>query len=158
MSGEGILLSCPIFKGIEISTLEKIEVISDLITAERDEQIFAKGEKATQLYIIGSGSIRLNVTILILLSEQEVLVDMKYPGELIGWSALVPPHELTLSAWADEECQLLRISGQELQALCEQDEHLGYVVMSRMASIIGSRLCQMERMFAKELELSVPSI
>lgn len=158
MSGKEIVLSCSVFKGIEISALEKIEAISDLITAERGEQIFAEGEQATHLYVVGSGSIRLCISILILQSEQEILMEAKQPGELIGWSALFPPYELTMSARADEKCQLLKIPGQELRMLCEQDEHLGFAVMSRMASIISSRLRLMERMFAKELELNAPSI
>ncbi len=158
MSKSKILSSCAIFKGLETHCLHSIEAISEVVTVADGERIFEKGGEAKDLYVVSSGTIKLCLPVTILLSEKEIDIDVRRAGDLIGWSALIPPHELTMSAYAVESSELLRIPGKELRALCEQDEHISAVVISRLASVIGRRLVQLERMLAKEIELNAPSI
>ncbi len=158
MSKNEILSSCAIFKGLETHCMNSIEAISEVVTVANGERIFEKGGAAANFYIVGSGAVRLCLPIIILLSEKEIEIDVRHPGDLIGWSALIPPHELTMSAYAVQAGELLRIPGKELRSLCEQDEHISAVVISRLASVIGRRLVQLERMLAKEMELNAPSI
>lgn len=159
MSIKEILSSCSVFEGLDKAHLESIEAISEVIDVKINERIIAKGESANSLYVIGSGAIRLCMPILILMSEQEVVLDVKQSGDLIGWSALIPPHELTMSAYAAEDSQLIRIPGDKLQELLDRDEHIGFmVIISRISSLIGNRLIQLEHMLAKEIELNAPSI
>ena len=41
---------------------------------------------------------------------------------------------------AIEATKVLSISADDLMALCEKDNHMGYIVMKNLASIISSRL------------------
>ncbi len=154
MSTVEILAKTPIFEGIDISALAKIADNSELISVESDSLIFTKGDKATHLYLVISGSLCLLIPIMILKGEKEIVLDTKHQGALIGWSALVPPHELTMSARVVEAGELLRIAANEIQSLCEQDTQIGYAIMSRIGALIGSRLNQIEHMFAKELQFN----
>lgn len=158
MSKREILSSCAIFKGLETHCLHSIEAISEVVTVADQERIFEKGGEAKDLYVVSSGTIKLCLPVTILSSEKEIDIDVRRAGDLIGWSALIPPHELTMSAYAVESTELLRIPGKELRALCEQDEHISAVVIARLASVIGRRLVMLERMLAKEIELNAPSI
>ncbi len=158
MSKSKILSSCAIFKGLETHCMNSIEAISEVVTVADGERIFEKGGAAQDLYVVSKGAIKLCLPVTILLSEKEIDIDVRRAGDLIGWSALIPPHELTMSAYAVESTELLRIPGKELRAVCEEDEHISAVVISRLASVIGRRLVQLEQMLAKEIELNAPSI
>ncbi len=158
MSAVEILRSTPIFEGIANSALAKLADNSELISVESDSLIFTKGDEATHLYIVASGSISLRIPIMVLEGEKEIELATKRKGELIGWSALVPPHELTMSARVIEDGELLRISANEIKSLCEHDTQIGYAIMSRIGALIGSRLNRIERMFAKEIQFSGPKI
>ncbi len=158
MAAIEILTSNPLFEGIESSALAKIAVHSELISAENDSLIFTKGDIAIHLYFIVSGSVSLRMPIMILNGEKEIVLDVKHQGDMIGWSAIVPPHEFTMTARVAESCELLRISANELQSLCKQDNEIGYTIMSRIGTLIGSRLNQLERMFAKELQFNGPTL
>ncbi len=158
MAKNKTLSNCEIFKGIKAPALGSIGAISEEVVVEQGDKIFSKAGEATYLYIINSGSVKLCLPVSILLREVEIDVEVKHPGDMIGWSALVPPHERALSAYAVEKSELLRIPGKELRALCEQDEHLSYLVISRVAAVIGHRLIRFDQMLAKEIELNASSM
>ncbi len=158
MSKNQTLSSSLIFEGIKSKSLTSIGAISEEVVFEEGERIFEKGAESNSLYIISSGKAKLCLPVSILLRDVEIDVEVKQSGAMIGWSAMVPPHERALSAYAVEKSELLRIPGKELQALCDQDEHLGYVIITRIAAIIGHRLAQLDRMLAKEIELNASSM
>lgn len=152
------LSSCSIFEGIKAKSLSSIGAISEEVVFEEGDRIFEKGAESDSLYIISAGSAKLCLPVSILLRDVEIDVEVKHPGDMIGWSAVVPPHERAMSAYAVEKSELLRIPGNALRALCDQDEHLGYLVISRIAAIIGHRLAQLDQMLAKEIELNASSM
>lgn len=158
MSAIEILTSNPLFEGIDSSALAKMAQHSELISAESGSLIFSKGDTATHLSFIVSGSVNLCIPIMILNGKTEIVLDTKHQGELIGWSAIIPPHEFTMSARVTAACELLRISANEMRSVCEQDNKIGYTIMSRIGTLIGSRLNRMEHMFAKELQFNGPTL
>ncbi len=158
MLDQELLGACSVFQGLGDATLRNIWSLAQVITVKEDERIFEKGQDATHLYVVGTGSVNLCQPISVMMSEREILVEVKGRGDLIGWSALVPPHKLTLSAYAATDCALLQIPGRELRALCEQDPQLGFAIMSNLASMIWTRLMQVQHMLAKEIEFHLPAV
>jgi CRP-like cAMP-binding protein len=67
------------------------------------------------------------------------------PGEIVGWSWLVPPHSWQFDAMADEEVHGYRFEGAWLRDLCERDHGVGHVLWEYVASVLASRLAATRR-------------
>jgi CRP-like cAMP-binding protein len=67
-------------------------------------------------------------------------VDILVGGDLLVWSAIVPPHKTNATAVVRKDARLLAVEASRLRALCEQDPLLGYRLMSGIAEAVSSRL------------------
>lgn len=148
---------------IKIETLQASELFSELgdedlqkiIPLCREEHhaqgtyIFSKGAEANMLYILQEGEVRLEYEICPQPEAcQDTTIVIYKPGEVIGWSALVKPRRLTASARCVSDVHLIAIEGKAMNGLMEQDSHIGFVVMKKLAEVISKRLRQ-----AKDLKL-----
>jgi CRP-like cAMP-binding protein len=61
-------------------------------------------------------------------------------GECFGTSALVPPHEYSLSARCAEDATILEIRREDLEKISEKDSALGCAVMKNLAQNLLARL------------------
>ncbi len=71
---------------------------------------------------------------------RRAIVEYLKPGDMMGWSSLVPPYLYTQSGVAVHATRALCLDGQALRALMQRYPHIGYVVMNRVAEVIRSRL------------------
>jgi CRP/FNR family transcriptional regulator, cyclic AMP receptor protein len=62
------------------------------------------------------------------------------PGDVVGWSALVPPHRSTSTAVTLEPTTLLFFEPRRLRALLESDCPLAATLYPRLMEAIGRRL------------------
>ena len=62
------------------------------------------------------------------------------PGDIVGWSALVPPHRSTSTAVALEESTLLVFESRRLRALLDADVALAATLYPRLLEALGRRL------------------
>ena len=69
-----------------------------------------------------------------------IRIDNLGPGEVLGWSWILPPYELHYSARALEPTEVIALDGKGLVALFEKDHDLGYEMMKRFAQVIVRRL------------------
>ncbi|MGE5111293.1 MAG: cyclic nucleotide-binding domain-containing protein, partial [Acidobacteriaceae bacterium] len=81
--------------------------------------LFRLGELAQCLYLLESGRIRLTLPLQIRGREEEVLIEEKGPGEMVGWSALIPPYRFTLSATTAAETDVVALPPEALHAFFE---------------------------------------
>lgn len=144
---------------IGLDFLEKVEVFQDLdddqLTAvqqccqeaafRRDDKLFGAGEKTTCLWAVVEGEVQLKE------ESQEAsdlmggAVSTLSETQVFGWSSLVPPHRYRLSAHcASRRCKVIKIDQGCLAKLFEKDAKMGYVVMSRLLSIVGNRFYQLQ--------------
>ena len=147
----------PFFGGLTAGDLRQISEISRMVTLEKGARIFSRGDSAKNLYAVRSGKVHLRSRVSILLADEEVVVEKISPGDIFGWSALIEPHRFTLSAYCDQDSELIRIGGKHVISMCAKRPHVGYILMRNLARIIGSRLDRIQYMFEKEIELNVPS-
>jgi CRP-like cAMP-binding protein len=61
-------------------------------------------------------------------------------GDLLGWSALVPPHRATSEAIAVEPVRLLSFNGADLRAALRADHALAASVYPRVLQAVARRL------------------
>jgi len=64
-------------------------------------------------------------------------------GDILGWSCLVEPFVYQMGAAALTKVELARLKGDALLELMARRPEVGYLLMSRVASIVGSRLMEL---------------
>jgi CRP-like cAMP-binding protein len=134
-----ILQAIPWFQRLSDEHFNTMVEISNLIELEQDKVLFKEGEIAGKyIYVVADG---------------RVGIETNFPGrgrcriftaeamDVIGWTSLVSAARYTTaSARAVLDSYLVAIDAQKLRQLCEENHHLGYVVMRQLANVIASRL------------------
>lgn len=77
------------------------------------------------------------------LATRDVVISVVGPGNVIGWSALVPPFQATASAKATGDCRVAVFDAVVLRQAFEEDCRFGYVMMQRAAQVSSARLRDM---------------
>lgn len=135
------LRCCELFPGLSNKELAQIAAISRQETYDTGTWICTEREPADRLYILLTGRVQLHVRLSPGLEPGgEAIIDEVEPGRIFGWSSLVKQRRFTASAQAMEPVTAIVIQGDELNALCDQDTHLGFVVLKQLALVIASRL------------------
>ena len=77
------------------------------------------------------------------LKNRDVTVSTVRPGNIFGWSALIPPHKSTASAKAQTSCRVVSFDCEELRPLCDEDHEFGHLMTQKSAQVIRERLRDM---------------
>ncbi len=116
----------------------------DLITSGAKSESFKPGEiivregdPANMFYLIESGQIVLETK---QPGDGLVLIQHLGPGELIGWSWLVPPFVWHFNARAAEPTRVIVMNGAALLAQAEKNHDFGFQLMKTVMQIVLQRL------------------
>jgi CRP-like cAMP-binding protein len=77
-----------------------------------------------------------------------VIVQRVGPGEVVGWSWLVPPHVCQFDIKAQDEARGYSFEGSWLRELCARDVSLGRSLWEYLATVLASRLAATRRTHA----------
>jgi CRP-like cAMP-binding protein len=147
-----LLKRCEVFLGLDDSDLKKIAALPSWRrnTYSEGEFIFQENVVAKDFYILEEGEVRLVVEIYKegVNGVTRVPVDAITKGDVFGWSSLVTPHSLTLSAICVKPSSVLIVAGAELSVLMDKNRSLGYEVMKGLVRVIGVRLRDLRDKFA----------
>ncbi len=114
--------------------------------------LFRLGASADDVYIVERGRINLTLPIQINGRPQEVLVEERLPGQVVGWSGLVPPHRFVLNATAPLETELIVLPRTRLLDHFAARPQVGYVVCRNLAAVVGQRLHLLQAMWLREMQ------
>lgn len=145
------IASTKIFKGLSQEELEEIAKLCEEAIFNHGDRILAEGERADYFFILEEGSVDLRFELPYRKTSKEMTVTTIEPGECFGWSALIRPHKSTLSCYSTEKSRIIKIGGVELLNLCERNNHIGFIIMQKIATIIGDRLTKQQALFIKEI-------
>jgi CRP/FNR family cyclic AMP-dependent transcriptional regulator len=140
MVSSEILKSFVLFSGLSQTELEGMAKLCRERTYEIGSVIFTIGGSASDVYLLETGKVDIQIEFKIHDYEIMSTVYTVGKGEIFGWSALVPPHRLTASARCEGKADVIMINGKELMEFLEKDKHIGYVVMKNLSALISSRL------------------
>jgi CRP/FNR family cyclic AMP-dependent transcriptional regulator len=104
---------------------------------ERNQSLFHHGDHARHFYLIRAGRIAREVPAI---QGPTLLLEDLGPGEVIGWSWLIPPYRWSFEARATEPADLLEFDGSCVLARCEADPAFGYEILKRFAELMSHRL------------------
>lgn len=139
-----VLRRCEVFVGLDDSDLKKIAALPSWRrnTYSEGESIFRENVVARDFYILEEGEVRLVIGVYKegVKGVTQVPVDTITKGDVFGWSSLVTPHSLTLSAICVKPSSVLAVDGVELSAFMDNNHSLGYETMKGLVRVIGARL------------------
>ncbi len=132
-----------IFSELNDNELENIAEIAKQETYEKGRRIFQEKSIARNLYLVKDGNIEIRMRGA---GGKEMVVDSVGPGGVFGWSAVTEPHAFTAASYAMEASEVLVVSGSVLRDLFKKNNHIGYKVMMKVASVIAHRLRSLNEM------------
>lgn len=135
-----LLQGLKVFAGLSEEELRRVAAVTQERRFAQDAVIFREDTEAQELFLVLEGRVALRFRLGLHPNSKEVTIDVVQPGEVMGWSALVPPRKLTASAVCLEPVRALTIEGAELRTLLDSDPRLGYAVMNNLAEVIATRL------------------
>lgn len=147
-----LLKEANLFNGLLPEELEQIEKLCEVRNIEKGTQLFEAGNSADYLFVVLEGQIELRFKVIYFNASIEIPLENKSRGEAFGWSALIEPYTYTLSAFAAKDCRLLQLRGRDIERLCAENSHLGYVVMSNIAKLIGKQFSALEKALVAEIQ------
>ncbi len=134
-----IFQSVDLFEGLNASELDQIAAICTEKHFQSGEMITRQGEAGDELFIITEGFVE------VVLDERgsspvRVVVSLG-SGQIIGEMALLDqgPRSASIRAVGDPTI-VETINRQDFETLCDQNTHIGYVVMRNLAADLSFKL------------------
>ena len=137
--------------GLPPEAVARLAGIAELRTVESGTEVTREGEVTEALSIVLSGRVALRT----LVPERGMVTILTVePGDVVGWSAIVPPHRATSTAIAIEPVTLVELPGERLRALLRSDHALAASLYPRVLQVVSRRLTatrmQLLDLFARE--------
>jgi len=129
--------SHPFLHGLTEAQLARVAECAHRITVPTDEFLVRERQAADTFYLLQAGRVAIEVHSA---ERGNVRIQTIGPGELIGWSWLVPPHCWQFDARVVDAVRAIAIDGPALRDRCDQDHELGYLVLKQLVGVIAGRL------------------
>lgn len=127
-----------IFGGLSDHELDLIREVAKKESYEGEKRIFEENSLAANLYLVLKGEVVIQMRGA--KNRTQIPIDTIIPGEIFGWSAVTEPYTFTAAAYTLRPTEVIVIKGDLLRDLFRKNNHIGYLVMSKIAAIISSRL------------------
>lgn len=101
------------------------------------EVILREGDPTDPFGVVAAGRVALR---LLVPERGEVTIMTVEPGDVVGWSALVPPYRSTSTAVAIEPTTLVAFDVGELRRALREDAELAATVYPRLLEAVARRL------------------
>lgn len=125
------------FTGLDPSFLALAVGCAANVRVQPNDYIIREGEEANQFFLIREGRVALEIHAP---PRKPLVIETLGPGDIIGWSWLVPPHIWKFNARASTSTRLIALDAKCLRTKCEANHELGYEILKRFSPIIERRL------------------
>lgn len=141
------LTESPLLGTLSQTQRAAIAGLSRIETYQAGHRLFDEGGVADRCWVVFSGCVMVDATAP---SRGRVAVQGIGPGELVGWSWLVPPHRWHLGATVVSPTRAVVVDAVRLRALADADPELGY----RLSLVlVGALLDRLQATRSRLLEL-----
>lgn len=135
---EPFLAEHPLFKGLEPRYQQMLIECASNLSLGAGQYLFHEGGPAERIYLIRNGKIAIRYSTPN--HNKPITVQVLSEGDMLGWSWIVPPYRWHFDAVAIERAQVMAIDAHNLKRRCDEDNTLGYRLMSRVAEVLAVRL------------------
>jgi len=143
----------PFFAGLDHEHIVTLAKVAEEMSIDAGEYLFHEGDQLDHFYMVLEGAAAIVIEVPASdvdhkLAEQftgsmttkEVVISAIGPGEVFGWSALVPPHDATTSCKATTPCRVTSFDARELLRIFTEQCDFGYLMIQKMAQVVRDRL------------------
>jgi CRP-like cAMP-binding protein len=126
------------FEQLSPGSIDRLLAIGRAMTFEVDDMVLHEGRATPYLALLESGRVALRLRAPEL--GHPVSIMTIEPGELLGWSAIVPPYRATVDAIATEPTTILAIDGAALRAELGANAALAVELLPIVLQTVSERL------------------
>ena len=101
------------------------------------ERLLIEGDPADEFFLIRRGAVAVETEVP---GRGAVTLETLGPGEILGWSWLVPPYRSAFGARALDAVHVIALDGACLRGKCERDPALGFDLLKVIATVFVRRL------------------
>jgi CRP-like cAMP-binding protein len=149
------IAAAELFATLSAEQLRRVAACGEARAVSPGVRLFEIGTEGYELYVILRGQVELTFPLLVLGKTREIRFQLLEPGSTLAWSALVPPHRLTMSARAVTEAELCAFPRKALLGLFVSEPALGLAVTARLAQVVATRLLEFQALWVKEMQRNV---
>lgn len=133
-----ILTKVPLFAGLNEAELGKLAAITHKRQIAPGELFIQQNTLGDEFYIINQGTVEVFIAGL---SDERTII-LLGQGQVVGELALIDQGYRSASVRASqrEGCTLLVLTVADFLALCEQNNHIGFLVMRNLAMDVSFKL------------------
>ena len=140
-----------IFQGLNEQQLAEVVKYCEGAEFQPGANLFKQGEDAAYLWIVKEGQVELRFDAGGGASSEEHTISSVSEAGAFGWSSFTSPHKYRLSGYCgDRTCNLIKVDREGLRQLFEKDPQIGYVVISNVAAVIGTRFHEFQEEAARQ--------
>ena len=143
--------------GVSAADAARLVALGSRVHVPSGALLFELGAEATGVFLIERGRIALTLPMVFGDRHEDVMVEDRTAGQLVGWSGLIPPHRFTLKATAQIDTDVLVLPRAPVLAFFDANPAVGYAVMRNLASVVGQRLQMTQAMWLREMQRFVES-
>ena len=144
-----------LLNGLSSAEMDQVLGLGTRLTVPSGTSLFRLGDPADRLFLTERGRIRLTLPMQVRGKEEEILVEERTPGQIVGWSALIPPYRFTLTATAPLETEVIALPREALVDYFAAHPAAGYKIAMNLAVVIGHRLHLFQTMWLREMQRNV---
>jgi CRP-like cAMP-binding protein len=144
-----------LFAGLSDVECRALEALGRRRAAAAGEVLFRVGDAASEFYVIQRGRVELTFPLVVLGETKDTRFQSLEPGRTLAWSALVPPHRLTMSARASTDVELLVFERARVAEHLERHPQVGFRVMSNLSHVVATRLQEVLALWVREVQRNV---
>jgi CRP/FNR family transcriptional regulator, cyclic AMP receptor protein len=127
----------PFLFGLSEEHWKRLQAGARSFTAPAGEYLAREGQPSHAFYLVQAGRVGIGTH----LGERGAApLQTVGPGEVVGWSWLLPPFRWQFDARALETVHGLAFDSDWLREQCEQDHELGYHVLKQLLFVLAGRL------------------
>lgn len=141
-STPGVFSSHPFLSGLGNRLSMQLASGVKPFSGKAGEYLGLEGQPATSFFLIQSGQVAIESQ-----SQEGAArrIQTIGPGEVIGWSWLLPPYQWQFDCRVVDPVQGLAMNAEWLRWQCDQNHELGYHLLTHLLAVVGGRLAATRR-------------
>ncbi len=147
----GLLSRSVIFNKLTESQLVPIAALGQWREYPTGETVAREGEVAQTVSVVAEGSLAIVRTVQTEAGPLNFTSALLYPGEVVGWSALVEPHRYSATARCMAPVRCFDVDGASLREVLSADPVVSSQVMASLATVLKGRLRATTRTLVRSL-------
>lgn len=125
------------FKDFRPDHLELLQSCAEEKRFNRDQYLLRQGQGAERFFLIRKGEVHLE---LVSPEGRRISMQVLGPGDIVGWSWMVPPYKWSFDAQAVETTIAIVFDGAALRKRCEKDFEFASRIQGKICEALTRRL------------------